>query len=233
MFPYEYNEYMKNSGISINCGESSFYDLPERRFKNKKVKCESTKYFEYTPDGFNLNKSLLLNDIFDYLYSERHRDVPPHYAKMLKNTKTLLMHNDIDRVFRISSDVVEAIKRNYNNRGDIKNRHIFYFNVKFSIIEKSFIFIYIDGFNRTENAARFSCSHGYSYEYSPEPNLDRIMRKSLIGLKANYDKPINNKEFTFLYDKEVENIIRNGNMKYDGYVISPSGNLTIKFKPRK
>lgn len=59
------------------------------------------------------------------------------------------------------------------------------------------------------------------------------MRKSLIGLKANYVKPINNKEFTFLYDKEVENIIRNGNMKYDGYVISPSGNLTIKFKPRK
>jgi len=232
MFPYEYNEFMKKYGISFKCGDTKFYNIPERNFKNNKVLCDQTKYFEYTPEGFNINKIELLKDIFSY-FEKNGRVIPAHFVKMLENTKTLLKYNDIDRVFRISTNVIEAIKRNYNNRGDVNNRHVFYFKVKFLVVKDSFIFIYINEFCRVEYGSNITCAYNYSYDYNPEPNLNRVMKKLLIGMKSYYNKePKPN--FTFLYDKEVEKVIRNGNMKYEGYSISlEDGSLTIKFKPGK
>lgn len=232
MFPPEYNEYMKKTGIHFRCGECTFWKStmmpPMPVFSNENILCERTKYFNYSPHGFFIDKKELLKDIFKVEFYK-------HFYEYIENTKKLIEYDNsnIDYLFRISTNVIEAIKNNRDNRGDINNKHTFTFTVKFLVIKQKFVVVFIDEFSRTEYGKNYTTGWGYSYCYAPKLNINRIKGKKSIGMKDTYTIPKKKHQDTIFNNIEIDNYIKKSKMIYDSHHLNQDGTLTITFKPRE
>lgn len=236
MFPHEYELRMKNSGIWFGAGESIFWKPIESSFNNENVLCERTKYFNYSPVGFHLDKGYLLTDIINRFQGGYDR-IPDFFLELIENTKKLCEYDkgNANHLLKVSTNVIEAIKENYNNRGSLDHKHNFIFSVKCLIIKKKFVVFFIDGFARDSSLLGNSVTYSYDYQYIPHVNINSIRGKKLLGLKDKYIKPKKNvNAVTFPYNSSIEKHLKKYNMVYhDSAIIRQSEDeviITLTFK---